>query len=151
MTQDDLRILNRMLHFSNGPYAKIAESFDEAMTRNFFEAITLRQMGQVKEGLTQLDTEVISKYVLQDSAHAPFKFQKMTYSPYLYPTALYEKAMFVWLLKSKDDAGRAINESVSWLKKAETTSDIGDYELSNRTSMRIKAASERLELLKEQL
>lgn len=151
MTPDDLRILGRMLKFSASEHAKIPETFDESMSRNFFEAITSRQLGDVKEGLAQLDTEVISKYVVQDSAHAPFKFTKMTYSPYLYPTALYEKAMFVWLLKSGDDPRRAINESTSWLKKAETTSDIGDYELSNRTSMRIKAASERLELLKDQL
>ncbi|PSK40624.1 hypothetical protein C7M61_000272 [Candidozyma pseudohaemuli] len=151
MTFEDLQILNRMLKFSAGEHAKITETFDEKMTRNFFESITLRQLGDVKTGLAQLDTEVISKYVVQDSANAPFKFTKMTYSPYLYPTALYEKAMFVWLLKSGDDPLRAINESVSWLRKAETTSDIGDYELSNRTSMRIKAASERLELLKDQL
>lgn len=151
MTQDDLRLLNRMLKFSTSNLAKISETFDECMTRSFFEAITLRQLGDVKEGLSKLDSAVISKYVIQDSAHAPFKFTKMTYAPYLYPTALYEKAMFVWILKSKDDPSRAINESVNWLKKAETTSDIGDYELSNRTSMRIKAASERLELLKDQL
>ncbi|PVH18167.1 uncharacterized protein CXQ87_001084 [Candidozyma duobushaemuli] len=151
MTFEDLQISNRMLKFSAGEHAKITETFDEKMTRTFFESITLRQLGDVKAGLAQLDTEVISKYVVQDSANAPFKFTKMTYSPYLYPTALYEKAMFVWLLKSGDDSLRAINESVSWLRKAETTSDIGDYELSNRTSMRIKAASERLESLKDQL
>lgn len=151
MTQEDLLLLNRMLKFSIGPHAKIPETFDEGMIRNFFEAITLRQSGDVKEGLTQLDTEVISKYVVQDSANAPFKFNKMTYSPYLYPTALYEKAMFVWLLKSQADPRKAIAESSSWLRKAEATSDVGDYELSNRTSMRIKAASERLDLLKHQL
>lgn len=149
MTPEDLELLHRMLKFSTGPHAKVPESSDEAMIRNLFESITLRQMGNVKEGLTQLDNEVISKYVVLDNQATGFKFTKMTYSPYLYPTALYEKAMFVWLLEVSSNAVEAIEMSILWLKKAETVSDIGDYELSNRTSMRIKAAAERLELLKE--
>lgn len=148
MTTEDLEILHRMLKFSNSPLAKVEETSDEAMIRNLFESIVLRQLGRVEEGLSQLDKEVIAKYVVLDNAATGFKFTKMTYSPYLYPTALYEKAMFVWLLEVSKDSKKAIEKSILWLKKADTVSDIGDYELSNRTSMRIKAATERLDSLK---
>ncbi|GEQ71358.1 hypothetical protein JCM33374_g5041 [Metschnikowia sp. JCM 33374] len=149
MPQEKLEQSIRMLDFSAGKHASFTETTDEAMIRNLFQSIALRQTGKVKEGLNLLDTEVISEYVTQDVANAPFKFQKMTYSPYLYPTALHEKASFVWKLQHEKDAKRAVSESSSWLKKAEIVSDVGDYELSNRTSMAIKAASERLEQVKE--
>lgn len=146
MLHEHLEILHRMLGFSASNHAKFPETQDEAMTRCFFQSLALRQLGRHAEGVTILDTEVIGKFVLLDAP--AFKFTKMTYSPYLYPTALYERAMFTWVMKVKSDAKQAIVESMGWLEKANTVSDIGDYELSNRTSMRIKAATERLELLK---
>lgn len=145
MTHADVEVLHRMLDFSTSAHAKFDEPFDEAMIRHFFGSLALRQMGKVAEGLDVLQSEVISKYVV-DAPGAPFKFNKMTYSPYLYPTAIYETAMFVWMLKAKENPKAALAEGISWLKKAEVVSDVGDYELSNRTSMRIKSASERLEL-----
>lgn len=151
MPVENLEQLIRMLEFSAGPNAMFPETSDEAMIRHFFQSLALRQTGKVKEGLAILDSEVISKYVTQDAPNMPFKFQKMTYSPYLYPTALHERASFVWKLQSDRDADRAVAESSAWLKKAETVSDIGDYELSNRTSMAIKAASERVDHMKELL
>ncbi|KAM9931859.1 hypothetical protein OXX80_008491 [Metschnikowia pulcherrima] len=138
-----------MLDFSAGPHAKFTETSDEAMIRHLYQSLALRETGKVKEGLSLLDTEVISKYVTQDAPNMPFKFQKMSYSPYLYPTALHEKASFVWKLQYQKDPERAVKESSAWLKKAEAVSDVGDYELSNRTSMAIKAASERLEQMQE--
>lgn len=149
MLQEDLELLHRMLEFSASSYAKFPESQDEAMIRHLFQSLALRQLGKPAEGVTILDIEVTSKYVLNDLV--PFKFTKMTYSPYLYPTALYERAMFTWVMKSKNDAKLAIDETVKWLEKAEIVSDIGDYELSNRTSMRIKAATERLEQLRNEV
>ena len=56
----------------------------------------MRQLGHVEDGLKLLNNHVISKYVINDSLHQ-FRFNKLTYSPYLYPTALYEKTMFTWL------------------------------------------------------
>lgn len=152
MKPEDLELLHRMLGFSAGPHAKFPETQDEAMIRHLFQSLALRQLGKPAEGVTYLDTEVISKYVIQDSANAPARFTKMTYSPYLYPTALFERSMFTWVMKSKTDVNQAIAETVQWLGKAENMSDQeGDYELSNRTSMRIKAASERLEQLRGEL
>lgn len=134
-------------------FAKFEENEDEAMIRYFFQSITLRLLNRLSEGVSLLDSHVISKFVTQDSPNMPFKFIKMTYSPYLYPTALYERSMFVWLLRtSKKSANlrEAIEESKSWLKKAEMVGD-GDYELSNRTGMKIKAAGDRLDQFKTQI
>lgn len=147
MPQEDLELLHRMLQFSASEHAKIPESADEAIIRHFFQSLALRQLHRPEEGVKILDTKVISKFVVQDS---PFKFNKMTHSPYLYPTAMYERAMFAWVMEAKTNSLQAIRESVGWLEKAETVSDIGDYELSNRTSMRIKAATERLEQLRRE-
>ncbi|KAM9904521.1 hypothetical protein OXX79_002707 [Metschnikowia pulcherrima] len=149
MQPPKLEQLIKMLDFSAGPHAKFTETSDEAMIRHLYQSLALREIGKVKEGLSLLDTEVISKYVTQDAPNMPFKFQKMSYSPYLYPTALHEKASFVWKLQYQKDPERAVKESSAWLKKAEAVSDVGDYELSNRTSMAIKAASERLEQMQE--
>lgn len=156
MPQKDLQLLYTLLGFSAGEHAKFIETTDEAMIRHFFQSVALRKQGKMAEGVAILDTEVIAKYVTQDSAHLPFKFTKMTYSPYLYPTALFERANFVWEMKTKDgptqDALKStVVDSILWLKKAETVADVGDYELSNRTSMRIKAASERLAQIKTEL
>lgn len=133
---------------SKTSHAMIDETGDEAMIRYFLQSVCLRLLGKTKEGLSILETHVISKYVVSDTPQ--FKFTKMTYSPYLYPTALYEKTMFVWLLRThtggKVDVKQALDESKSWLKKAELVGE-GDYELSNRTGMRIKAAGDRLEQL----
>ncbi|WEJ92684.1 Mitochondrial outer membrane protein iml2 [Yamadazyma tenuis] len=133
--------------YSEAGYAVIPETEDEAMIRYFLQSLCLRSLGEISTGLSVLDSHVISKFVVSDS---PFKFNRLNYSPYLCPTVLYEKTMFVWLLKTSKpefDVQDVANESKSWLKKASTISDTGDYELSNRTNMRIKAASEKLDQL----
>lgn len=161
MNQEHLDLTYRILGYTgakNTPgsandditsYLSIPETKDEGMIRYFLQSIALRQLGKVKEGLSLLDSYVISKYVTNDSL-VGFKFTKLTYSPYLYPTALYEKTMFKWILQTsvpKFSVEHATTESLSWLKRAQLVSDIGDYELSNRTNMRIKAAGDRLEQL----
>ncbi|RCK63503.1 Mitochondrial outer membrane protein IML2 [Candida viswanathii] len=161
MTKPHLEIALKMLGYSGAPnaeqsantkehsYALIQETEDEAMIRYFLQSVAMRQLGDVSGGLKLLGEHVISKYVINDSLHL-FRFNKLTYSPYLYPTALYEKTMFTWLLgtspSSKLDVHTAAHESRSWLKRAEIVGE-GDYELSNRTGMRIKAAGDRLEQL----
>ena len=73
----------------------------------------------------------------------------MTYLPYLYPTALYERLMFNWLSEINLPGAvpsKVADECKEWLKRAETVGE-GDYELSNRTGMRIKAAADRVEVL----
>lgn len=142
MPEDILQRLIDMLEFSALEHAMIPETPDESMIRNLFQSICLRRLGKVEEGKMQLQTEVISKYMIEEN---PLRFHKMSYSPYLYPTALHERGLFEWDSYCKVDRAKAVAKTVSWLKKAEVVSDVGDYELSNRTSMRIKAATERLE------
>lgn len=128
-------------------YAKIEETTDEAMIRYFFQSIALRELGKVAEGLSLLDTQVVDKFVVTDS---PFKFTKMTYSPYLYPTSFHEKSMFVWRLRTSALGDivikNAVQECKGWLTKALTVGE-GDYELSNATNLKIKAAGDRLDNL----
>lgn len=134
-------------------YCMVEETQDEAMVRYFLQAITLRLLGRDSEGLALLDSNVISKYVVQDSPLASFKFTRMSYSPYIYPTALFEKARFVWSLgtsSSNFDVNKITSDCEIVLKKAEIVSDIGDYELSGRTSMNIKASLDRVSQLKHQ-
>ncbi|KAI5967540.1 IML2 [Candida margitis] len=160
MTPEHFEIALKMLGYSGSPnaefsanssahsFAMIKETEDEAMIRYFLQSVCLRQLGQVKEGSRLLQQYVLSKIVISDFPQ--FKFHKMTYSPYLYPTAFYENTMFTWVEETgpntKVSVKTAVAESKAWLKKAEIVGD-GDYELSNRTSMRIKAAGDRLDQL----
>lgn len=157
MTPSSYDLTFKLLGYSGAPnsdlsandneinYSKINETEDESMIRYFLQAVCLRLLGKVKEGLAILDSHVISKYVTHDN---PFRYNRLNYSPYMCPTALYEKTMFVWLLKTNQpefNVQKVVEESVEWLKKAQIISDVGDYELSNRTGMRIKAAWEKLD------
>lgn len=155
MTARELNLLLAALAHTGAPgtpYAaarapRLPELPDEAMIRYFITSIVLRLSGRVADGLQVLDRHVIAHYVDRGE---PFKFTRLTYSPYLYPTALYERSMFVWLLKLQQphfDAAATAHECREWLRKAEIVGDIGDYELSNRTGMRIKAAADRVEQL----
>lgn len=142
-SDDELELSLKLLEY---PLPEKHKNFkDELMIKEFLRSIVLRSLGKLTEGLAVLDQEVLSQYVTSIS---PFKHIKMTYSPYLYPTALYEKTMFIWMLRiQKPDAKvhTLATEACEWLKRAEIVGDIGDYELSNRTGMRIKAAGDRLD------
>ncbi|RLV85696.1 Mitochondrial outer membrane protein IML2 [Meyerozyma sp. JA9] len=165
MPPKELELSLKLLGYSGAPdsefsantvqksYSHIKETMDEAMLRYFFQAMALRSLGRHREGLALLDSHVISKYVTQDSPLANFKFTKMTYSPFLYPTALYEKSRFVWKLRTSApdfDVRKSIIDCETLLKKAEIVSDIGDYEMSSRTSMNIKASIDRVTKLRNQ-
>lgn len=147
MTPTELELSAKILSYTapGSKYAKFTETEDEGIIRNFLLSIIERSQGKVKEGADRLDKQVIAKYVVSQE---PFRFHKMDDSPYIYPTALYERLMFTWLLKTSQsnfNVADAVHQLLDWLKKAETVGE-GDYELSNRTGMRIKAAGERLEL-----
>lgn len=160
MTEKEFKLTIEILGYSgeiNAEYSfnndernlsKIEETQDEAMIRYFLQSLALRLLKEYSKGISLLDNHVISKYVLQDSPQAGFRFTRMTYSPYLYPSALYERALLLWLEKRTEEnfnVKRTISECQGWLKKAGTVADIGDYELSSRTGMRIKAAEDRLD------
>lgn len=127
--------------------AKIPETELDAMLRFFLQSLVLRRLGKVEDGCKLLDDNVIKGKILETAVKAKgplngsdaTRYIKKTEDPWLYPTALYERASFCWKLKGLD----AIEEVKDWLKKAQGYAD--DYELSSRTGMHIKAAMDRLE------
>ncbi|GMM38954.1 hypothetical protein DASC09_062930 [Saccharomycopsis crataegensis] len=139
-------------------YAKIKETEQQSMLRYFLQTLTLRRLGKVAEGTIILDQYVINDKILifevTDSAGGassiksksqtlnssiPSRYVKRTDDPWLYPTALYERAIFCWKTKGME----GIDEVKEWLQKALNYAD--DYELSARTGMHIKAAMDRLD------
>lgn len=110
-------------------YALVRESHEQMMMRITLQALSLRRLGYIKEGL-----QIFEKYVISNIT------PKLTANPYLYPTAYYERALFVWKLKGVD----GLSESMKWLKKSIAYGG-DDYELSTRVGMKTKAAIDRLE------
>lgn len=105
------------------------------MIRIMFQSIALRRLGYITEGMEILDKIVISQLV-----NSSGKTTKLSDNPYLYPTALYERALFTWKLKGAD----GLPECMKWLTLSQNYHN-DDYELSTRTGMKTKAAIDRLE------
>lgn len=121
---------------SNGkPFAKVPENKEQRMIRIMFQSIALRRLGYITEGMEILDKIVISQLV-----NSSGKTTKLSDNPYLYPTALYERALFTWKLKGAD----GLPECMKWLTLSQNYHN-DDYELSTRTGMKTKAAIDRLE------
>ncbi|KAG7891006.1 hypothetical protein KL936_002290 [Ogataea polymorpha] len=133
----DLDLENPVTH---EPYSKISEAREEAMIRHTLQAISLRRLGKIEEGSKLLDSAVISNMTENGKVGVNQKLLKLTENPWLYPTALYEKALFCWKQQGFD----GLEESKNWLKKSQTYGG-DDYELSTRVSMKTKAALDRLE------
>ncbi|GAV27473.1 hypothetical protein PMKS-000941 [Pichia membranifaciens] len=117
------------------PYAKIHESKEQRMIRVTLQCLALRRLGYIKEGLQIFDKVVISNLILPDG-----KLTRLNENPYLYPTALYERALFTWKLDGAD----GLAECMKWLKYSQAYGG-DDYELSTRVTMKTKAAIDRLE------
>lgn len=149
MDEDNLDLSYKMLTYSSDKsFALIPEAESESLIRVFFQSLILRRLGKVNEGAKLLDEHVIKDNVLiyeGQNVEIPLngkltaKYNKRIEDPWLYPTALYERAIFTWKL----DGLSNIEEVKEWLTKALNYAE--DYELSSRTGMRIKAAMDRLE------
>lgn len=117
------------------PYAKVFESKEQRLIRITLQCLALRRLGYIKEGMQIFDKIVISKLVQPDG-----KLTKLNQNPYLYPTALYERALFTWKLNGID----GLADCMKWLKYSQVYGG-DDYELSTRVTMKTKAALDRLE------
>lgn len=136
VSDDSLPIrLNLVTPESGESYAKVPESTEQCMIRLTFQCLSLRRLGYIKEGMELFDAAVISQLLTSDG-----KLTKLHANPYLYPTALYERALFTWKLNSID----GLPECMTWLKRSQAYGG-DDYELSTRVSMKTKAAIDRLE------
>lgn len=141
MPQEQLLIAQTMLDYNISPLAKIPETQDQSMIRNFLHSIVLRRLGEVSKGQEIIDEAVLKNIITLQSTSKKemYKFIRRDEDPWLYPSALYEKALFIW----KDQGIEGLDDSKDWLKKAQSYAD--DYELSTRVSMKIKAAVDRLD------
>lgn len=115
---------------SGKSFAKIKESGPQKLIRLSLQSLSLRRLGQIERGMKILDDQVIPKFIND----------KLTNDPWLYPTVLYERALFCWKLNGVN----GLNECMSWLKKSQVYGG-DDYELSTRVTMKTKAAVDRLE------
>ncbi|KAH3662311.1 hypothetical protein OGAPHI_005562, partial [Ogataea philodendri] len=156
MTEEHLKLSIKLLGYSadtiqdpeldlenpetNKPYSKINESTEEAMIRYTLQAIALRRLGEIKKGVEVLNKLVMTHITETGVVDVDQKLLKLTENPWLYPTALYEKALFCWKVQGVD----GLEESKNWLKKSQAYGG-DDYELSTRVSMKTKTALDRLE------
>lgn len=136
MSRKDLEITHKMLTEYNNP-AIDKKDDDQELIKNLLVSLTLRRLGNVKEGCELLEKMVLPKCFSIENGKT--KYVKKTEDPWLYPTALYERALFTWKLKQMDGLG----EAKEWLIRAQNYAD--DYELSTRVEMKIKAAIDRVE------
>lgn len=143
MPEADLKIAQKLLDYNVSKHAAFPEHSNNGMVRNLLQAITLRRLGHIDEGLQLLDSKVL-KHIIVLQPHnqkEPYKYVRHLDDPWLYPTAMYERALFIWKQQGVD----GLDSSRQWLNYAQGYSE--DYELSTRVSMKIKAASDRLEAL----
>ncbi|CCE64607.1 hypothetical protein TPHA_0I01010 [Tetrapisispora phaffii CBS 4417] len=136
MTKEHLGITYKMLTEYHNP-AVDEHNEDQELIKNLLVSLTLRRLGNVEEGFTILDKAVIPHFF--SVINGKTKYVKKTEDPWLYPTALYERALFTWKLKEMD----GLKEAREWLLRAQGYAD--DYELSSRVEMKIKAALDRVE------
>lgn len=136
MTKEGLELSKRMLTEYHNP-AIDAKDEDQEMIKNFLVALSLRRLGEVQEGCDLMDEKLLPKIFWDDNGK--IRYVKRTEDPWLYPAALYERALFSWKLHGMD----GLRESREWLVRAQNYAD--DYELSTRIGMKIKAALDRVE------
>ncbi|QPG76213.1 hypothetical protein FOA43_003599 [Brettanomyces nanus] len=121
-------------------YSSFAETREQGMIRNTLQSISLRRLGKLEKGMKVLDEGVLCYITESGRADPHDKLFKLSENPWLYPTALYEKALFCW----KINGVAGLQDSMDWLKKSQSYGG-DDYELSTRVSMKTKAAIDRLE------
>lgn len=149
MSEEQLKLAIQLLSYSavgddtclvddsGKPYSELPrESTEQKMIRLTLQAISMRRLGQIKEGELALD------WVLKNIVTADGKTIKLAHDPWLYPTLLYEKLLFVW----KRLGVEGLDEVKKWLARSMAYGG-DDYELSTRVSMKTKAAIDRLESL----
>lgn len=138
MHEADLKLGQTLLDYTISPQAQFKEEENHGLARKLLQSITLRRLGAIEQGMELLDDVLQHVIVIQGSTH---KYIRHTEDPWLYPTAMYEKALFIWKLEGVE----GLDQSRDWLAYSQAYAD--DYELSTRVSMKIKAASDRLNSL----
>ncbi|SJM83023.1 probable Mitochondrial outer membrane protein SCY_3392 [Zygosaccharomyces bailii] len=136
MTKDGLELTKKLLTEYHNP-AIDCKNTDQEMIKNFLVSLTLRRLGETQQGCELLDKKVLPQFF--SLTNGKVKYVKKTEDPWLYPAALYERALFTWRLQNM----KGLPESREWLLRAQGYAV--DYELSTRIGMKIKAALDRVE------
>ncbi|SCV02639.1 LAME_0H03642g1_1 [Lachancea meyersii CBS 8951] len=137
MTEKALLLSHKLLTEYKNPMLE-ANDPDQELIKSLLTSLTLRRLGKVEEGCALLDNTVLPNVIVIETPDK-FRYIKKTEDPWVYPTALYERALFTWKLKRLD----GVEECKMWLTRAQNYAD--DYELSTRIGMKIKAALDRLD------
>lgn len=124
----------------------IEEVEDEALIRYVLQSVTLRNQGKVEEGYELLKTQVLSKVLIDTPAKGYYpsglskaQFLKKNKDPWVPPSAVYEAAIFEWVIGKESNVQRVRD----YLDLAASYGD--DYELSTRVTLKIKGAISKLE------
>ncbi|CCH61030.1 hypothetical protein TBLA_0D05370 [Henningerozyma blattae CBS 6284] len=136
MSLKNVNIAKRVITEYRNP-AIDAKDKDAELVKNFLVSLVLRRLGDIKEGCDILDVRVLPEFF--SLVNGKVVYVKKAEDPWLYPSALYERALFNWKLKGID----GLEEDKEWLTRA--INYAGDYELSTRIGMKIKAALGRVE------
>lgn len=160
MLPSDLEIAMKQLGYSGEPgtpfaKSKVGESLptnccpeteDESLIRYLLQSITLRCQGKTKEGYELLLTQVLSKVVYETPSKGKYpsglskmQFFRKTRDPWLAPSAVYEAAVFEWVIGGAENVQRVRD----YLDVANSYGD--DFELSTRVGLKTKAALSKLE------
>ncbi|CCH60088.1 hypothetical protein TBLA_0C02820 [Henningerozyma blattae CBS 6284] len=96
MDSGNLKLAQNLLtNYHNPAVDKL--NVDQELIRNFLICLTFRRLGEVEKGCQILDEKVLPAFFSLENGQV--KYVKKTDDPWLYPAALYERALFTWKLK----------------------------------------------------
>ncbi|AET40708.1 uncharacterized protein Ecym_6332 [Eremothecium cymbalariae DBVPG len=136
MTTEHTKMTYKVLTEYTNPAINAGDP-NEEMIRQFLLALCFRNLGSIDTGCRILDEKLIP-LVCRIHTNGKVKYIKNTADPWLYPTILYERALFCWKLKGLD----GVKEAREWLYRAQNYMD--DYELSSRIGLKIKVSLDKL-------
>ncbi|QLG74792.1 hypothetical protein HG535_0H01190 [Zygotorulaspora mrakii] len=136
MTKSGLELSTKMLQEFHNPAIDCRDE-DQELIKDFLISLSMRRQDKLQEGCAIMDEKVLPKFFSLEDGKT--RYVKKTEDPWLYPASLYERALFTWKLEGMD----GLPESREWLLRAQGYA--GDYELSTRIGMKIKAAIDRVE------
>lgn len=137
MSRKHLEISQKMLIEFKNPAVESNDP-DQNLIRDLLVSLTLRRLDKIEEGCKLLDEKVLPAF-FSVSEDNNVSYVKKSEDPWLYPSALYERALFCWKLNGVEK----LPECKEWLVRAQNYAD--DYELSSRVGMKIKAAIDRVD------
>lgn len=136
MSIENVKIAQTMLNDYHNPAIDMGNKNQE-LTKNLMLALIWKRLGEYEKGCDILDNKVLPEFFSVENGKVVYV--KKAEDPWAYPSALYERALFTWKMKGVN----SLEEVKEWLNRA--INYAGDYELSTRIGMKIKAALGRVD------